>query len=476
MAISQGGFTSTFDPIVPPKDVLPLTSNWKSTYDFTHQYMPDLAEQMFQVRSKDSIRGFIDYFGMTEMLSADKHIYAESGAKHSFFSGVPISAISTDSLTLNFSTKLTETDMIPFGPNQLLEVHDTVAGTPIKGIGIVTAVVDTDGSETLTLKRWDAANWTGFTVADTCSVFRQGSSYKKGSDGPNRTVSRQFDLYSLRTFIAKHNYKVNGSDLVNATWLRSDGGEYFWTTEDIDDERDVYEDDLEKQLITGEETANSAITDQTYGKGSDGVFDVVKSRGGNFSGYIDSLTDIDNLVKYLDQAFGEQTNMMYLNRAAQLGFSNMAGGLNSGWDGGYDFGSFGNAGEKMLNLNFRGVDRGPYTFLVSAWKMLNNPEYLGNANLVPSERINGLMVPFGTSQIADDMAGGNVRSVPYLTVMNKGGNGYSRAFEQFNLGSANLPSGQATTSGDYIDFQWRAEKAIRTIAAHKFMLFKGANS
>lgn len=473
MSISQGGFTSSFDSVAPPKDVLALTTNYKSSYAFADQYMPEVAEEIFKVRSQSSIRGMMEYLGQEEILQADKLIFAEEGAKHSLFTSVPISSISGDSLVLDFSSILSDTEYIPFGTNELVEVHDTSAGTPIKGVAIVTAVVDTDGSETLTVKRWDSSVWTGFTAADTCTVFRVGSSYKKGADGANRTETRTFDLYNNKPFIAKKNWVINGSDMTNKTWLTADG-QYFWHLGDLDEADDVFQDDIEKQMLVGEKTGNSNITDSTYGTGSDGLFPTLVSRGGNFTGYIDSLTDVENLIKYLDQAYGEPMNMLYLNRTAEMSFSKTMAGLNAAVASGYDFGEFGNAGAKMLDLDFTGVKYAGYKFAVSSWNVLNNPEFYGSTGLVAGEVVNGLMVPYGVSNVADDMGGSNIRKVPYITIMPKAGAGENRKYKHWLTGSAGIAT--PTTHGDYLRADWLTERALRVIGAQKFVLFAGANS
>ena len=135
-------------------------------------------------------------------------------------------------------------------------------------------------------------------------------------------------------------------------------------------------DACESQLILQSVYDSSSTLVQTEGlKGTQGLFPAVRERGNNFQGFIASIDDMDDLVKRFDKVNGENNNALFLSTEHSLAIDDLLASLNAYYSSGQNWGAFTNEGvkNKMMDLGFKGFDRGGYSFYKQTWKFLKDP-------------------------------------------------------------------------------------------------------
>ena len=89
-----------------------------------------------------------------------------------------------------------------------------------------------------------------------------------------------------------------------------------------------------------------------------------------------------------------------------------------------------------LNLGFTGFRRG-YDFYKSDWKYLNDPTMRGGFTnrILDQVRINGLLVPAGSTSVYDQILGKNAKR-PFLHVRYRASETEDRRYKTWITGSA----------------------------------------
>jgi len=131
---------------------------------------------------------------------------------------------------------------------------------------------------------------------------------------------------------------------------------------------------------------------------------------------------------------------------------------NSYGAGGTSYGLFDNDEEMALNLGFSGFRRG-YDFYKTDWKYLNDPTMRGGLpSGAGSGKINGLLVPAGSTSVYDQILGKNANSETE-----------DRRYKTWITGSA---GGAATNDIDNMQVNFLSERAVCTLGANNFFLFQ----
>lgn len=450
-----------FDPVTPPPGIVPTASNYFSAYDFTQKYMPELAPELFQVRSKGSLQGFLASKAMEEGCSADYFFWTEEGERH---------AIHENSVARSGNVfTLADHKM---RPDTLVMIHDQT--NDAWGLGRVESTTST----TFTVISYSYADWAtaGVGTADL-TVLTAGSEFKKGTSGQEVSLEMQTDIYKNKLVIAKDRFKINNSDLTNIAWFKAPDGSYFWYDEQFDITRDRFMDELEVQMFLAEQTDAASALSGDY-EGTEGYFTALRNRGINNAGLISSTADWEAIIKTLDKVHAEDTYFAYLSRTQTQEIDKWLAGL-SAYDAtvGANYGAFANAGadgqEMSLQLGFSGFKWSDYSFFKQTWNLLKDPTKLGSDYLAASGLVHGVLFPYGNTSVQyNQISGAPAKKVPYLTMMYKEMPGYSRKLEQFYTGSGRLAT--ATTSEDAIQFDLRSERGLRTVAARKQIIITGA--
>ena len=148
----------------------------------------------------------------------------------------------------------------------------------------------------------------------------------------------------------------------------------------------------------------------------------------------------------------------------------MLAGLNGGNAGaGSAYGIFENSEDMALNLGFSGFRRGSYDFYKTDWKYLNDPTMRGGLPTgATSGKINGLLVPAGSTSVYDQILGKNAKR-PFLHVRYRASETEDRRYKTWITGSA---GGAATSDIDNMQVNFLSERAVCTLGANNFFLFQ----
>ena len=146
----------------------------------------------------------------------------------------------------------------------------------------------------------------------------------------------------------------------------------------------------------------------------------------------------------------------------------MLAAQNSYGAGGTSYGLFDNDEEMALNLGFTGFRRG-YDFYKSDWKYLNDPTMRGGLPTgAGSGRINGLLVPAGSTSVYDQILGKNAKR-PFLHVRYRASETEDRRYKTWITGSA---GGARTSDVDNMQVNFLSERAVCTLGANNFFIFQ----
>jgi hypothetical protein len=224
---------------------------------------------------------------------------------------------------------------------------------------------------------------------------------------------------------------------------------------------------------TGSGVATQTVYDSAGNKGSEGIFYAVENRGNVWAGgNPTTLADFDSIISRLDKQGAIEENVIFVDRQFSFDIDDMLATLNGFVSGGSSnsasFGLFDNDVEMALNLGFSGFRRG-YDFYKSDWKYLNDPTMRGGLPAVAgSGRVNGLLVPAGSTSVYDQIMGKNAKR-PFLHVRYRASEAEDRRYKTWITGSA---GGATNSSLDAMEVQFLSERCVCTLGANNFVMFK----
>jgi hypothetical protein len=293
-----------------------------------------------------------------------------------------------------------------------------------------------------------------------------GNLFAQGTDQQSEYLESNVVKYTNPYMIVKEIYKVTGSQATNIGWINLGNGDYRWYVKSEADTRQRFMDKREMMMLLGQKSDNIAGID-----GSEGYFSAIEDRGIVHGDYIETLSDIDSLVKELDRQGASPEYALYVNRHQALKIDDLLGQGYAGTDitSGItsQFGAFNNSKDMAVELGFQSFSRGGYTFHKHDWKLLNDPTLLGSSTAAGAEFI-GAAVPMST--VVDAQSGDRN---PSLEMNFKATNGYSREMEHWMTGSV---LGASNDTKDLVQFNYRSEIALVTRAANRHVLIKKSNA
>ena len=257
---------------------------------------------------------------------------------------------------------------------------------------------------------------TGVGNADV-TVFIYGSEFQKGTAGMAGSLEANDFIFENKPIIIKDTYTVNGSDMAQIGWIEvttEDGANrYLWYLKSEHETRLRFDDYLETAMIEAVPAevgsgATAAIGLNTgagaQGAGSDGIFYSVSQRGNIWDGgNPTTLADFDSIISRLDKQGSIEENVLFVDRQFSFDIDDMLAAQNAYGANGTSYGLFDNDEEMALNLGFSGFRRG-YDFYKTDWKYLNDPTMRGGLPTgAGSGRINGLLVPAGSTSVYDQI-------------------------------------------------------------------------
>jgi len=448
-----------------------LASNYITNFNFLNQYLPDTYEKEFERYGNRSIASFLRIVGAEMPSNSDLIKWAEQGRLHTKYVNCVATGFSAgaDTATIivndTLNPALTSSTGIAFrvGQTVFLSSNNTAANS---NKGIITSVNYTAG--TFDVAYYEAAGQT-FGAAETVTAFVYGSEFKKGTEGMVESLEASDEIFENSPIIIKDKYAVSGSDMAQIGWVEvtTENGAtgYLWYIKSEHETRLRFEDYLEMAMVEGvpAEAGSGAIA---TAKGTEGLFYVVNKRGNVWSGGNPStLGDFDTIIQRLDKQGAIEENAIFLNRQFSNDINDMLAHQNSYGAAGTSYGLFDNDEQMALNLGFTGFRRG-YDFYKTDWKYLNDAALRGG---IVGGNVNGVLVPAGSTTVYDQILGKNAKR-PFLHVRYRASETEDRRYKTWITGSA---GGAVTSSLDAMEVHFLSERALCTLGANNFFLFKG---
>jgi hypothetical protein len=454
--------------ITPSSVKAALPTNYITNFDFLNQYLPDTYEQEFERYGNRTIASFLRMVGAELPSNSDLIKWAEQGRLHTKYTGVA----TTGAVASGVQTFDIGTGTCVFRVGQTVILSSASANKLQKGI--ITAL---PASDQFTVAFYTASTDSpGFThTTSDIIAFVYGSEFKKGSNGMSGSLEAVDSIFEVSPIIIKDKYVVSGSDMAQIGWVEvtTENGAtgYLWYMKSEHETRLRFEDYMEMAMVEGVPAGSgsgaAALTTGDLGnKGTQGLFNSIETRGNVWAGGNPSaLADFDTIVQRLDKQGAIAENALFLNRQFSFDIDDMLAAQNSYGVGGTSYGLFDNSEQMALNLGFTGFRRG-YEFYKTDWKYLNDATLRGG---LVGGAVNGVLVPAGTTTVYDQVLGKNAKR-PFLHVRYRASEAENRRYKTWMTGSA---GGAATSDLDAMEVNFLTERALCTLGANNFFIFKG---
>jgi hypothetical protein len=461
----------------PSAEQVALQSNYITDFNFLNQYLPDTYEKEFERYGNRTVASFLRLVGAEMPSNSDLIKWAEQGRLHTKYVGVQGTAAAAGAASSVFTVPAAELGggLLAVRAGQTAMIIDNAGGNSVK---VVVTSVDT-AAGTFVGAFYSATAVISATA--TYTMFIYGSEFKKGSAGMVGSLEADDVFFENKPIILKDKYAVSGSDMAQIGWVEvtTENGAtgYLWYLKSEHETRLRFDDYLETAMLeavpavaasgAAKEFGNAAGTDSQGG--SEGVFYSVNQRGNVWSGGNPNvLGDFDSIIQRLDKQGAIEENVIFVDRQFGFDIDDMLAAQNSYGAGGTSYGLFDNDQEMALNLGFTGFRRG-YDFYKSDWKYLNDPTMRGGLPTgAGSGRINGLLVPAGSTSVYDQILGKNAKR-PFLHVRYRASQTEDRRYKTWITGSA---GGAATSDLDAMEVNFLSERAVCTLGANNFFLFQ----
>ena len=463
----------------PSAQRVPVSTNYITNFDFLNQYLPDTYEKEFERYGNRTIASFLRMVGAEMPSNSDLIKWAEQGRLHTKYTNVSTpAALNADVATFTVADVLNPAFVNAASGSIAIRVGQTVFISDNAGAGsgkaIVTAV--DYAARTFDVAFYAAGGLFVAGAAKVFSVFIYGSEFRKGTEGMAGSLEADDFIFENSPIIIKDKYAVSGSDMAQIGWVEvtteNGASGYLWYLKSEHETRLRFDDYLETAMIEAvpAEAASGAIaaTGDVGNKGSDGIFYVVENRGNIWgAGNPTTLSEWDSLISRLDKQGAIEENVVFVDRDFSFDIDDMLAAQNSQGAGGTSYGLFDNDRDMALNLGFTGFRRG-YDFYKSDWKYLNDPTMRGGLpTTAGSGRVNGLLVPAGSTSVYDQILGQNAKR-PFLHVRYRASETEDRRYKTWITGSA---GGAETSSLDAMEVHFLSERAVCTLGANNFFLF-----
>ena len=466
----------------PSAEQVALSTNYipSNGFNFMNQYLPDTYEKEFERYGNRTVASFLRMVGAEMPSISDQIKWAEQGRLHTKYTKVVSTATATNANTAVFQVNDLNVTGIAIRAGQTVMITPNVAG-PSQNKAIVTAV--NTATDQFTVAFYETAGFTNASTANEFSVFVYGSEFKKGTTGMIGSLEAEDEIFSNSPIIIKDKYAVNGSDMAQIGWIEitteNGANGYLWYLKSEHETRLRFEDYLETAMLeavpaeSGSGVANAGVNPIYGNKGSEGAFYVVNSRGNVWGGgNPTSLQDFDDMISRLDKQGSIEENVLFVNRDFSFDIDDMLAAQNSYGAAGTSYGLFDNDRDMALNLGFSGFRRG-YDFYKTDWKYLNDPTMRGGltasaTGASTANVITGMLVPAGSTTVYDQILGKNAKR-PFLHVRYRASETEDRRYKTWITGSA---GGAATSSLDAMEVNFLSERALCTLGANNFFLFR----
>ena len=449
----------------PTPSQVATPGSYISDFDFLSQYLPDTHEAEFERYGNRSVSSFLRLVGAEMPSNSDLIKWSEQGRLHIKYTNVTSAGAATDDTAI-FTIADAGITAAAVRVGQTVMISDNTAASTLNNKGIVTAV----SGLTFTVAFYEAGGQENY--AGSVTVFIYGSEFKKGSNGMDGALEAESEIFENSPIIIKDKYTVSGSDMAQIGWVEvtteNGASGYLWYLKSEHETRLRFEDYLETAMIEAvpAEAGSGAIaaTGDLGNKGSEGLLYVLENRGNVAAGALADLTEWDAVVARLDKQGAIEENVLFVDRTFSFEIDNMLAEQNNFGSSGASFGLFDNDTDMALNLGFSGFRRG-YDFYKSDWKYLNDATMRGG---IVGGAINGVLVPAGSTSVYDQVLGKNAKR-PFLHVRYRASEAEDRKMKSWVVGSA---GGASNSDKDAMEVHFLSERALCTLGANNFFLFK----
>jgi hypothetical protein len=476
----------------PSAQQVATRTNYITNFDFLSQYLPDTYEKEFERYGNRSVASFLRMVGAEMPTNSDLIKWAEQGRLHSKYTAmttpaaagadnavwtIPLAQVNPPSPPAS-SAPANGLAAIRVGQTVMISLETN--GTTLYNKAVVTVAPTAAAPNVFTVGYYEATGQAWAGAGTTASMFIYGSEFAKGTDGMVGSNESQDFIFDNKPIIIKDQYTVNGSDMAQIGWIEvtteNGANGYLWYLKSEHETRMRFEDYLETAMVEtvpadAASGAGDFIQDVGVGlsvanqSGSDGIFWAVENRGNVWSGGNPvTLAGFDSVIQRLDRQGSIEENVLFVNRNFSFDIDDMLAAQNSYGAGGTSYGLFDNDKEMALNLGFTGFRRG-YDFYKSDWKYLNDPTMRGD---MEGGRVNGLMVPAGSTTVYDQILGKNAKR-PFLHVRYRASETEDRRYKTWITGSA---GGARTNTTDAMTVNFLSERAVCTLGANNFFIFQ----
>jgi hypothetical protein len=476
----------------PSAQQVATRTNYITNFDFLSQYLPDTYEKEFERYGNRSVASFLRMVGAEMPTNSDLIKWAEQGRLHSKYTAmttpaaagadnavwtIPLAQVNPPSPPAS-SAPANGFAAIRVGQTVMISLETN--GTTLYNKAVVTVAPTAAAPNVFTVGYYEATGQAWAGAGTTASMFIYGSEFAKGTDGMVGSNESQDFIFDNKPIIIKDQYTVNGSDMAQIGWIEvtteNGANGYLWYLKSEHETRMRFEDYLETAMVetvpadaasgAGDFIQNTAVGASVANQsGSDGIFWAVENRGNVWSGGNPvTLAGFDSVIQRLDRQGAIEENVLFVNRNFSFDIDDMLAAQNSYGAGGTSYGLFDNDKEMALNLGFTGFRRG-YDFYKSDWKYLNDPTMRGD---LEGGRVNGLMVPAGSTTVYDQILGKNAKR-PFLHVRYRASETEDRRYKTWITGSA---GGARTNTTDAMTVNFLSERAVCTLGANNFFIFQ----
>jgi len=463
----------------PSAQQVPTSTNYITDFDFLNQYLPDTYEKEFERYGNRTVASFLRLVSAELPSNSDLIKWSEQGRLHTKYVQVGIATGTAGNDTAILQVNDTGIPAYTATNGIAVRVGQTIVVNQNNGSGtnkaIITAVDLANNQFTVNFYEAGGLVTAGTGVGNSdVTIFIYGSEFKKGTNGMQGSNEADDIFFENTPIILKDNYTVSGSDMAQIGWVevQTENGAngYLWYIKSEHETRLRFDDYLETSMIEAvpAEAGSGAIaaTGDVGNKGSEGVFYTVNNRGNVWSGgNPTTLADWDAMVSRLDKQGAIEENVVFLDRQFSFDIDDMLAAQNSYGAGGTSYGLFDNDKDMALNLGFEGFRRG-YDFYKTDWKYLNDPTMRGG--LTGTGSVSGMLVPAGSTTVYDQVLGKNAKR-PFLHVRYRASETENRRYKTWMTGSA---GGAQTSDLDAMEVNFLSERAICTLGANNFFIFK----
>ncbi len=423
-----------------PSGQLAGPANYKSIYDYSHQYDPDTFLDLYPQYGSGKITAFSETMGMTKPFMSDIVIWGEQGRLHNFVEGATVTTDSFDCGATKHNLRVGDIIWASDGTKQLA--------------GDVYEITDD-----FIFKAHNRSAVGAFGFSTTVNLFAASNEFVKGAG--NFTQTNQYDPEIKENYpqIVKGYYETNKSDMAHATWLSAEGHDDAWFLYEAERERQVLENKKELTNVFGPR-AVAGSNSATAGKaGMNGVVPQVEAGGNIGNGNIDTIDDINDWTKRLRKQGKCRSFMWWVDQLQYIDADTMLSDQNSYWDGGSNWGMFDNDKDMGLHMGFKDFSKNGFDFYLSRFDALDDPTLFGGEKFLATG-VGSIMCPAAQKYITEE---GESTASPYLVIRNRVSKHTDRTLEEKVLGTPLNPIRE-----DRLEIHWTTEFTNQLVGANEW--------